>query len=111
MYFKPLLLLFAAFSALMGLFLLMPPDKELPRVVEIPTKIFKTKSPVSALAYNRDKDELFVATFDKALIVACFYLLDENESLKKQIFELGEEIKRLEEGAKLLIKPNNKLAP
>lgn len=50
-------------------------------------------------------------TFDKALIVACFYLLDENESLKKQIFELGEEIKRLEEGAKLLIKPNNKLAP
>ncbi len=49
-------------------------------------------------------------TFDKALVVACFYLLDENESLKKQIFELGEEIKRLEEGAKLLIKPN-KLAP
>lgn len=50
-------------------------------------------------------------TFDKALVVACFYLLDENESLKKQIFELGEEIKRLEEGAKLLIKPNNKIAP
>ncbi len=49
-------------------------------------------------------------TFDKALVVACFYLLDENESLKEQIFELGEEIKRLEEGAKLLIKPN-KLAP
>ena len=50
-------------------------------------------------------------TFDKALVVACFYLLDENESLKKQIFELGEEIKRLEEGATLLIKPNNKIAP
>ncbi len=50
-------------------------------------------------------------TFDKAMVVACFYLLDENESLKKQIFELGEEIKRLEEGAKLLIKPNNKIAP
>ncbi len=49
-------------------------------------------------------------TFDKALVVACFYLLDENESLKKQIFELGEEIKRLEEGAKLLINPQ-KLAP
>ena len=49
-------------------------------------------------------------TFEKALVVACFYLLDENESLKKQIFELGEEIKRLEEGAKLLIKPN-KIAP
>lgn len=49
-------------------------------------------------------------TFDKALVVACFYLLDENESLRKQIFELGEEIKRLEEGAKLLINPK-KLAP
>ncbi len=42
-------------------------------------------------------------TFDKALVVACFYLLDENEALKTQIKELGEEIKRLEEGAKLLI--------
>jgi len=42
-------------------------------------------------------------TFDKALVVACFYLLDENELLKEQIKELGKEIKRLEEGAKLLI--------
>jgi len=49
-------------------------------------------------------------TFDKALVVACFYLLDENESLKKQIRELGEEIKRLEEGAKLLIN-QKKTAP
>ncbi len=49
-------------------------------------------------------------TFDKALVVACFYLLDENESLKKQIRELGEEIKRLEEGAKLLIN-QRKTAP
>ena len=50
-------------------------------------------------------------TFDKALVVACFYLLDENEELKKQIKELGEEIKRLEEGAKLLISTSHKLAP
>ena len=50
-------------------------------------------------------------TFDKALVVACFYLLDENEQLKKQIKELGEEIKRLEEGAKLLISTSHKLAP
>lgn len=50
-------------------------------------------------------------TLDKALVVACFYLLDENESLKKQIKELGEEIKRLEEGAKLLITSNKKVAP
>jgi len=50
-------------------------------------------------------------TFDKALIVACFYLLDENESLKGQIRELGEEIKRLEEGAKLLVTTGKKLAP
>jgi len=49
-------------------------------------------------------------TFDKALVVACFYILDENESLKKQIQELGEEIKRLEEGAKLLIS-KKKIAP
>lgn len=42
-------------------------------------------------------------TFDKALIVVCFYILDENESLKGQIQELGKEVKRLEEGAKLLI--------
>ncbi len=49
-------------------------------------------------------------TLDKALIVVCFYLLDENESLKSQIKELGEEIKRLEEGAKLLITPR-KTAP
>jgi cell division protein ZapA len=49
-------------------------------------------------------------TLDKALIIACFYLLDENESLKSQIKELGEEIKRLEEGAKLLI-TSKKIAP
>ncbi len=46
-------------------------------------------------------------TFDKALVVACFYLLDENELLKEQIKELGKEIKRLEEGAKLLITNKN----
>jgi cell division protein ZapA len=40
-------------------------------------------------------------TLDKALVLACFYLLDENETLKNQIKELGEEIKRLEEGAKI----------
>jgi cell division protein ZapA (FtsZ GTPase activity inhibitor) len=50
-------------------------------------------------------------TFDKALVVACFYLLDENESLKKQIRELGDEIKRLEEGAKLLVNNQKKIAP
>ncbi|MEO2068530.1 MAG: cell division protein ZapA [Desulfurobacteriaceae bacterium] len=49
-------------------------------------------------------------TFDKALIIACFYILDENEALKKQIRDLGEEIKRLEEGAKLLIN-TKKIAP
>jgi len=49
-------------------------------------------------------------TLDKALIIACFYLLDENESLKSQIKELGEEIKRLEEGAKLLV-TSKKIAP
>jgi len=41
-------------------------------------------------------------TFEKALVVTCFYLVDENETLKEQIIELGEEIKRLEKGAKLL---------
>jgi cell division protein ZapA len=50
-------------------------------------------------------------TFDKALVVACFYLLDENEALKSQIKELGEEIKKLEEGAKLLITTSQKIAP
>ena len=50
-------------------------------------------------------------TFDKALVVACFYLLDENEALKSQIKELGQEIKRLEEGAKLLITTSQKIAP
>ena len=50
-------------------------------------------------------------TFDKALVVACFYLLDENEALKSQIKELGEEIKKLEEGAKLLITASKKIAP
>ena len=42
-------------------------------------------------------------TFDRALIIACFYILDENESFKRQIKELGEEVKHLEKGAKLLI--------
>ncbi|WP_457677714.1 cell division protein ZapA [Thermovibrio sp.] len=51
------------------------------------------------------------ATFDKTLVVACFYLLDENEELKSQIKELGQEIKRLEEGAKLLITTTKKIAP
>ena len=41
-------------------------------------------------------------TFEKALVVTCFYLIDENETLKEQIIELGEEIKRLEKGAKIL---------
>lgn len=51
-------------------------------------------------------------TLEKALVVACFYLLDENELLKKQIQELGEEIKRLEEGAhKLLVTSSKKIAP
>jgi len=50
-------------------------------------------------------------SFDKALVVACFYLLDENEALKSQIKELGEEIKKLEEGAKLLITASKKIAP
>ncbi len=49
-------------------------------------------------------------TFDKALLLACFYLLDENEELKSQIKELGQEIKRLEEGTKLLI-TSKKIAP
>ncbi len=42
-------------------------------------------------------------TFEKALLITCFYLLDENENLKEQIKDLGYEIKRLEEGAKILI--------
>ncbi|WP_163328379.1 cell division protein ZapA [Desulfurobacterium thermolithotrophum] len=46
-------------------------------------------------------------TFDKALIVACFYILDENESLRKRIQDLSTENKKLEEGAKIL----KKLAP
>ncbi len=50
-------------------------------------------------------------TLEKALVVVCFYLLDENESMKKQIQDLGNEIKRLEEGAKLLITSTKKIAP
>ncbi len=50
-------------------------------------------------------------TLEKALVVVCFYLLDENESMKKQIQDLGNEIKRLEEGAKLLVTSTKKIAP
>ncbi|WP_457568223.1 cell division protein ZapA [Desulfurobacterium sp.] len=50
-------------------------------------------------------------TYDKALIIACLYLLDENESLREQIRDLGMEIQRLhEEGAKILIN-SRKIAP
>ncbi len=44
-------------------------------------------------------------TLEKALVVSSFYLIDENERLKKQIQDLGQEIKRLEQGANILIKP------
>ncbi|MEO2083837.1 MAG: cell division protein ZapA [Desulfurobacteriaceae bacterium] len=50
-------------------------------------------------------------TFDKALVLVCFYLLDENEELKKEIKELGSEIKRLEEGAKLLVGSTKNVLP
>jgi len=49
-------------------------------------------------------------TFEKALVVTCFYLIDENETLKEQIIELGEEIKRLEKGVKILT-ANRKALP
>jgi len=51
-------------------------------------------------------------TYDKALVIACLYLLDENEMLREQIRELGLEIQRLhEEGAKILINSKKKIAP
>ncbi len=50
-------------------------------------------------------------TLEKALLITCFYVLDENESLKEQIKDLGYEIKRLEEGAKILINSRKKILP
>jgi len=51
-------------------------------------------------------------TYDKALVIACLYLLDENEMLRDQIRDLGLEIQRLhEEGVKVLINSKKKIAP
>jgi cell division protein ZapA len=78
-------------------------DKDPDYVRELASKL---DSMVERIKSNNSK-----VTLEKALVVVCFYLLDENESMKKQIQELGEEIRRLEEGAKLLITSNKKIAP
>jgi cell division protein ZapA len=50
-------------------------------------------------------------TLEKALVLACFYLLDESEHMKKQVQELGEELRRLEKGASKLLVPSKKVVP